>query len=276
MNNRIPRFLYRYEKFEDKRIETLERRKLWFSSPEKFNDPFDTRLILDSLVSKPWSCKKILEVMGIIYSGDCDESVKFFRASKTFELIKEFLQEDNNDLRQELRAAMASIVARGWLPQTVKACCFFEAGPSDRLMWAHYGEKHQGFCVQYETQVDQVSQEDQVLAMFYSSGYPKVGLTEILFSLKETIQRVVTCKHIDWRHEQEHRIIKWNINQSDADGEMPIPGCLIPKRIIMGCKFPDNKEQEIYKAARALNCDSTRVECIENQLCVANLNDFKI
>lgn len=37
----IPNHLFRFEKFEDVRLETLEQNKIYISDAENFNDPFD-------------------------------------------------------------------------------------------------------------------------------------------------------------------------------------------------------------------------------------------
>lgn len=51
----MPKYLYRYEKFDKYCISNLKRQKIWFSVPKSFNDPFEFRYKLKPISKKEYA-----------------------------------------------------------------------------------------------------------------------------------------------------------------------------------------------------------------------------
>src|SRR5258706_15402634 len=111
MNKLIPARLYKYQSYNNKTIENLKNHCIWFSKPEKFNDPFDCSIsyLMDRISEKNW--KIISKQLYNNWEKETDEALKtrtatFFTAgiiepgsreivAKTIEKsIKEGLKED--------------------------------------------------------------------------------------------------------------------------------------------------------------------------------------
>ena len=132
--------LYYKEEVKCKGRENFENNCLYFSSPEKFNDPFDCNLEFD--------CSNISE------SG---------LQERLFKLADENNVKFNSELEKELQIiAMAkNIIGNGgdtsqinkWLAgsfiKSIGVACLTEV-PDSILMWSHYAQNHTGYCIGFD------------------------------------------------------------------------------------------------------------------------------
>ncbi|WP_206955952.1 DUF2971 domain-containing protein [Trinickia acidisoli] len=103
------------------------------------------------------------------------------------------------------------------------------------VMWAHYGDKHRGVCIGFDTaehvQVCPVSyRTDRLPGLLDSLGQRQLPT-------EEQIMTVLTTKFKDWQYERECRIFAEG-SERDADGKAYLafqPG-LIPREIILGVR----------------------------------------
>lgn len=82
--------------------------------------------------------------------------------------------------------------------------------PDNVLMWAYYGDSHKGFCIAYDLEQLEKSEEyafDVNLAKVeYTESYPILSLDK-LGNKDEMIKTIISSKSIDWKHENEIRLI---------------------------------------------------------------------
>ena len=60
--SKYPRYLYHYVKFDNNFIRNLLHHQFWFSDFTKFNDPFDSQLILNSIIPEEEVCFYLNEI----------------------------------------------------------------------------------------------------------------------------------------------------------------------------------------------------------------------
>ena len=77
-------------------------------------------------------------------------------------------------------------------------------------MWAHYAEKHEGFCLEFDSN----TLKDNLFTGFYRVEYPESDLRPLInFSPEEWIskdfsRKILTIKSNLWSYEREIRMIK--------------------------------------------------------------------
>ncbi|MBN1968780.1 MAG: DUF2971 domain-containing protein, partial [Candidatus Delongbacteria bacterium] len=172
---------------------------LWFSDPSTFNDPYDFNISFD------YSCnenilreyyKKVREKYKLM--GD-----NSFESYDVEQLISEYLQDPEkfiNDHKQCMQEKKQNDYG---------VCCFSEKC-NNLLMWSHYGDKHKGICLGFNTKMD----KDFFLYPFkvdYPSKFPTYNYFENKFDKKILYTQFhFATKSKDWKYEKELRIVKYN------------------------------------------------------------------
>lgn len=215
------RFLYKYKHVDisdntgkDRAKDLLLRSKLWLSSPNDFNDPFEMSA-------------------NVIINASGDEKRKYFKSvarnlglnhidSQKF--VKKMSITNNNVLKEYYKESIRKTF------ETIGVHCF-SYDPRNILMWSHYANEHKGICVQIE-RVRDFKTLVQVVNVNYSNNYPSINFIK---SSVDDIKNTILNKSTDWKYEQECRILlpgqantKIDINEDSVVG------------IIFGCIAPDD------------------------------------
>lgn len=89
----------------------------------------------------------------------------------------------------------------------------FSKNNSNLLMWSHYANSHQGFCLEFDSKKEPFSKYFEVI---YRSEIPNV-ISDLLFNEEnntESIRKLLSYKSIDWKHEEEIRVFHQESNKS--------------------------------------------------------------
>ncbi|WP_298248416.1 DUF2971 domain-containing protein [uncultured Christiangramia sp.] len=89
----------------------------------------------------------------------------------------------------------------------------FSKNNSNLLMWSHYADSHQGFCLEFDSKIEPFSKHFEVI---YRSEIPNV-ISDLLFDEEndtESIRKLLSYKSLDWKHEEEIRIFHQESNKS--------------------------------------------------------------
>lgn len=214
--NPYPRFVYKYRNLDPHSTDSIERlkqivlnSKLWLSSPEDFNDPFD----MGMHITVDGTTKEKLQRFQTLVKNHSQLSWKKRQA----EVVK-FMHRSNKDLRAVAQRSHDKNIA-------LFGVCSFAGTPRSILMWSHYTRDHQGICLQFDIAHDP-RVFLQAIPVSYENSYPTFNW------LNETMDsRSLTAKFSDWSYEKERRIIKIDgANQHLSFS----PQCVT--RIILGCK----------------------------------------
>jgi hypothetical protein len=84
------------------------------------------------------------------------------------------------------------------------------ATPNDELLWAHYGNSHKGFCIEYciDTLIDFTKLENHKISVKYSDKPPKLHISDVSkANLERILQKLLGTKSKKWSYEKEIRII---------------------------------------------------------------------
>lgn len=81
--------------------------------------------------------------------------------------------------------------------------CFSERN-DDLLMWAHYGGKYKGICLEFDTNSPQF---EKARPVHYVTCIPEVTVEELYFDdRRNLIEQLFRTKHESWSYEQEWRV----------------------------------------------------------------------
>ena len=75
--------------------------------------------------------------------------------------------------------------------------------PHSLLLWAHYAEKHQGICLEFDAGLEQLAQARRVL---YKDTLPIIGANEFA-DPKALVDAVLLTKSQEWAYEDEYRVL---------------------------------------------------------------------
>lgn len=195
----IPERLYKYKSLEGGSRGHVEQAllegQIYFSSPDKFNDPFDSRVQL-VFPKAPENYREYL--LGLLnkfrpnLSPDEQET-----------LVGKILEEKRPESNPDLQRAIVGDLQRH--VDSLGVYCLCEH-PDDILMWSHYAGGHAGVCLQFENCVGLVDVPKGVpLDVSYSEERP---IIEILndSSRSQAVATLLT-KASPWSHEGEWRIV---------------------------------------------------------------------
>jgi len=178
--------VYKYRKIDFKLEDILKNNRFYFSSPESFNDPFDTSIVPS--VEIP------------------DEDLKSWyeetRTKLTFtpEQRKEVdrVLESGEYKGEKFKKSVLAGIQNGLKEHGVIS---FSQRNENILLWSHYGDNHCGVAVGVEVQ--KLQGDDRYLVeAHYSSEFPRINLNET-----KMYQELMKRKYLCWEYEKEVRVI---------------------------------------------------------------------
>ena len=162
-----PDSLFRYRTIDNEgyALNMLKTDKIWLSTPDKFNDPFDCALKLTPKDMDNEYALKVLESNLSVFKHQFNFSDKELdRLMKSKHVIydmallhlkKKYSNSKKPDELKKIAAKMEKNIKNSDLGMTnrfkdkIYISCFSETNKSI-LMWSHYAENHEGFCVEYD------------------------------------------------------------------------------------------------------------------------------
>jgi hypothetical protein len=221
--------LYRYQPFNEERMRIFTHNELFFCSPKDFNDPFD--------------CK-----VDFSFEGCGLEDIKKFheKALKYSTVKPDFNRLEKGEFDQELWKQNLKKSALGILqPETDKMgiLCLSEKN-DDILMWAHYADKHKGFCLQFDKAkleawkfCSPIDYEGKFLTFSeFNNAFPENN--------EKLIYLLLLRKSEHWTYESERRIIVNPDDDNSGHRNYSIPEGLLTG-VIFGCQMTDDNKKFI-------------------------------
>lgn len=151
----------------------------------------------------------------------------FDEANDPFELLAVSM---NNRRAREI---YSKLIYKHWTQHLAMVCA--STTWQSPVMWAHYGDKHKGVCIGFDTdesvQVNKVSyRADRLDGILDSLGQRQLPT-------EEQIMSVLTTKFKDWEYEREWRIFAGG-KERDPDGKAYLsfqPGLTV-RQVILGAR----------------------------------------
>jgi hypothetical protein len=224
-----PSRLYKYGSLQKPEYlrEVLLDSKIYCCSPLDFNDPFDCRpkIVVGKAQQELEEAKKVIE--GILRKRtDLDRNSRRVEARRIVKQIQESV--GLMDMYKLLlgRAGVYCLSAKN----------------DNLLMWAHYGDSHRGYCLEFSAE-PRGSFFSNAEPVQYQEQYPVVKLfaADKLVWGKESL----LTKSTDWKYEEEWRVT------SAQPGHLNFPSENLIA-VILGCRISDTNRQQIlaWNAAR--------------------------
>lgn len=212
----LPKYLFKYCKLDQHFFDMIKNKKLWFSAPSDFNDPFDCNV--------SWNDD---------YSEDDVED--FVRNTAAKHNSEDVIQEQIKKYKSDPTLIQASIDQLGGFVHTLRVSCF-SANPGNVTMWAHYADSHKGACLTFNA-MELIKRFRSIYPVEYVNDFPKVSFIK---NHNEAVNRIISTKSTHWAYEKEYRII------NDNKGLVPFPQQAF-HQICFGLRTP---EPEIIKTIR--------------------------
>lgn len=178
---------------------TIRNRALYFSSPFRFNDPWDCRPwfdlgVLDDEVMRERHIEWIMSVANQPVPAHADELRRDRRLLNWF--VEEFSRGLGDSINQEY--------------------CLYCLTPKDDnlLMWSHYADDHKGICLQFNARVEPIAGAFKVS---YQTELPQSIIPE---HNEDAAEKALLTKSDVWDYEEEFRLIA-------RDARMPLPNFLV-------------------------------------------------
>ncbi|MDR3693055.1 DUF2971 domain-containing protein [Mucilaginibacter sp.] len=181
--NTLPEKIYKYTKVDQNFYDLLINAKLWFSSPEDFNDPFDNNISFRQDLNES-------ELRSLMQSEDFIKKSKF-DAETIVTYFKKNPKELNN-VYEPLKQLISN----------VGICCFSE-NYNNLLLWAHYSNCHRGVCLEFDLNTMKEWYKE-IRRVNYQDVMPNINILEV--HKEDILSSLPFYKSSHWSYEQEIRI----------------------------------------------------------------------
>ena len=233
LEKNAPSELFQYRSGNEYDLENIKNGVIWLSAVKKFNDPFDCDFCIQEYE------EYVKEASGF-------SNIKFEDAAKK---IKEDILEFRN---------------------SVAISCLSRISDSI-LMWSHYANHHQGFCLCYDIN-DLISLGKILLPVWYRGEKvrPFIKNGKIL-ALNNRIKEIYVQKSEIWDYEEEWRLIEpiaennfERLSFLRANDGVKVKG-IYPKKIILGAKIiPEKLEKDVLEIANKKGIPVSKMYMCEN------------
>lgn len=227
-HSHLPKSIFKYREVNENSIKNLEEDTVWLADPNNFNDPYDCahtvnhnsiqthlghQYINNFLATKGSSIELSVEQKKILNSS----------TDPFTELINILLENESPEKQEDIKAILSQVQKKihedmstsqsKSFASSFKLCSFSEINNS-MLMWAHYANYHQGFCIEYSLEnipysdfrrrfLYPVIYSDK---MFDATEHFKMGVEHESFNnLHLTLAALIKAK--DWSYEKEWRLV---------------------------------------------------------------------
>lgn len=264
--------LIRFRPISPNNLDSLKSDRLYYSTPNNFNDPYDTLIYANYI--------QILRDINFNLENGMEHYLKklndkdipnakliagyataMWKGSKKNEMLNEFLKDICKTIRMLQEA----------LRKNMKIICFTEEYLS-MLMWSHYADNHKGFAIIYDkndtenaenyTSVGELIRKKPILKQVtyaekqsdltseveeYIRAYRMTTLGDVTPPIpnlsQEKLRIMITEKSPDWSYEKEWRIIPRHISLEHESnlGYMSIK----PKGIIIGSMCSEESQRQL-------------------------------
>jgi len=252
------KYIYKYRDWEDdyhKRL--LVENEMFFTSPKRFNDPFDSTIPFRYDLGKENEYFKLYceHITRMNPDKSSDEIINLANEYMEKGIYKDLENiERNKEYMLKKRHEQFGVFS---VSETFK----------NILLWSHYSKSHEGFCVEFDCKkLDKYFEINykkfgRVIARHkikYSKSQPVLNPFKIESS--ELVLNSLIIKSKVWKYELEHRYIC----HDGSDISVNIDEDIITK-IYLGCKISEKNKNEIIETINIRNIKIKIIQCIRDE-----------
>lgn len=238
--------LYKY--LQPERLDVIRDRKIRFTQPGDFNDPFEFRPCIATAMEEGFTAKYLEDNFDQLVEENLEKYASLF-PSIPKELIKPLLLAQKDKMPQLLKfldptviKAIAPKIDQA-LNQSVGVLCLSEVRDS-LLMWGHYTDNHRGFVVGFDSEHSFFSKrktETDELGFLRQVQYQRQRPAAVLTDTSSLVW--FQTKSEEWAYEKEWRIVR-ALREAKIRIEVGVfPVCLF--------EFPPDAVSELIVGLRA-------------------------
>ena len=251
--------LYKYLPLE--RIDVLTNCKIRYSQPSALNDPFEVQLPFDKFTNDSDAINTFEKGLPEVLKVGYQQLPKEVRKKVSFE---DYLREAKKLVPNAKREFLSMLDQAAPKVRDMLTLGFHEKigilslteTPINILMWSHYADSHKGFVIGLDTThpyFDQRKSDSDEFHYLRKVEYRKERPTLTMVELDGT--EVLLVKGSQWEHEKEWRIIKplYEGKKKESDSDVYLfdfPSDIV-REIILGCKMPGKKKDELVSLVRS-------------------------
>ena len=231
-----PIALYKYKDLSGDGIghveDMLEENRLWYSSPLKFNDPFDCRCVFDI--------------------GNTREEIVLRKAAflvrRKGTTLADAIAQANGDIPTEPQEVDQ------WQKQQIEGHSRRTANTGilcltpvcdDFIMWTHYAKNHTGICIQFRVRDAREEGHLDFIAAAHAVEYadrcPTINF--VRDGTVDIVRKAFLTKSTPFRYEREWRIVLMD----QGPGLKPIPKGIVGA-VILGCQIDPAARERVVNA----------------------------
>ncbi len=185
----LPSILYKFRSISKYTEDIIVQKKVYFASPDSFNDPFDCKTPISFEASIPEMKAQWVKVARKFEPKTKISQLKhranlMFRDPVLVKKTKDFLYQSHSK----------HVTNFG-------VFCLSERCDSI-LMWSHYADCHKGICIGFDTTY---FKQPHIQKVEYSDKYPKLNYYKS--SPEEMDRGILFSKSEEWAYEREWRIV---------------------------------------------------------------------
>jgi hypothetical protein len=259
-HSHIPKRLFKFRAVNKYALENFKGDTLFCAKADSFNDPFDCSLTFQFPAQK----EVLLKALAKCGLDTKSHRESIIQADDPFQKIAEWAAEISGVMsRQEVDGYRLKIEELFVGPveelnrQQRKSCniCSLCERLDSLPMWAHYGDDHKGFVMEYDFStlpIDNPVARSLWPVMYEDALY---DVSSHIFGRKvEQINPLFLTggalrKCLDWQYEKEWRIVVPVGSQQPA-GSVHVP---TPVALYLGASISDGSAQELIEVARTKN-----------------------
>lgn len=206
--------LYKYCAYNTNSLAILINKRIWIAKPESLNDPFDCKIIFTLPDITSDAVGNYLKRTGRSTGNRQKDYETLIKG------IQEFMEKDISNFGV---FSMSQI-------------------NDDILMWSHYANQHEGFCIGFVRKKDNLLGDiKKTQPVAYDCNYPKVEPLDESGNYDHSIfTKMLFTKAKNWRYEKE-----WRLVYDEGGKEEPLPADI--SSIIFGLRMSDEHKATIRK-----------------------------
>jgi hypothetical protein len=260
--------LFRYQPYSGDYVQYVNdlilNNKIYYSNPLRFNDPFDCKLygIRFSEESIERFMRERMRLQMQFVDMAMPPEMRRPSPEHVTALLDATMQENRGKTIEECAKAIQDL--HELVENEIGVLCL-SSDPLNILMYSHYADSHQGICLEFTLEKDNIFNPEQVR---YAKDFPQLA-----FGLSQEVHHalavaLIATKSIDWSYEKEYRSLR-----GGGAGIIEIPVNYL-SGIIFGCAASDETVQAVMavvkhsgkniKLSKAVKSDSSFSLSIEN------------
>lgn len=195
------KYLFKYCKFDVNALQIIINKTLYFSSPDKLNDPLDSQF--DLKIKNPQHFSE--ETREIIRESTSD-------LSEEIRMLLRGLNPESDNLPSQEKLFKEYFT---YIQNTFSGICCFSQTHSDNLLWTHYADQARGLCFVFDREKLHESFQKNLKGSNYRMMHDKIsynGVKKLDLRLFKGGEFDYTSAHLfsktsHWKYEKEYRFV---------------------------------------------------------------------